>query len=395
MPGGTTLSLHPDDYVLDKKLITESGTPQQIEAPPQPTHRPIRNGPAWGSLEELDQEDPMEILAMDWLVPGWIERADAIVWAGDPGIGKSLLLTAICVAFAAGKQACGHWDPPEQPFRVMTLDLENRLPVVKRRLIRLCMGLGIDYKQLMAPRGPFSAQFLRGKQIFAPQEIATCQSVLKAFNPDLFVVDTIMSSTSQENLSPLAGVNFVRQSLFKTQLMLGHRVGCWGIHHTKKPDPGVDKDSMIGDLHQSSGGGFVGMTDGLVLVQADNENNVIVSNPKQRHQKTGTRLFLKIDDGGDPRAPLKLSLTSEGPETAGAGDPTYAATVAYLDQLEGAQNKMGIPRSEIVSFVRGRMQTSNATAQRRVSSWISSGMLRICGKEESASGRPSWLVTRG
>ena len=267
--------------------------------------------PSTGHLGSIDFENADKYLSMDWLVEGWFERGDVVMWAGDPGIGKSLICMSAGLSLASGQPMLGSWPHPTgQPFRVAVLDLENSSRIVIRRLIRLGRGLKIDLPNIYP--STFDIYPLRGVGLFGQPNSSDILGSLIEFNPDLVILDTVMSSTNQDNLSPLAGVRFVRDHVMRWAERLV--CGWWLIHHTKKPTeygPGA-KNARIGDLHQASGGGFVGMADALVLVQKDERGRIILTNPKQRHQNNEGRYYLRMSGGEDPFSPLSLHLSTRG-----------------------------------------------------------------------------------
>jgi len=272
-----------------------------------------------GHLGPIDFSNPQQYLQMNWLVEGWFERGDVVMWAGDPGIGKSVACLAAGISLAAGRPMLGLWPHPTgQPFRVAILDLENPKSIIVRRLIRLGMGLSLDLSTIY-PRH-LDAYPLRGVGLFGQANSQEILDSLTVFSPDLVILDTVMSATNQDTLSPLAGVRFVRDNVMRWAECL--KCGWWLIHHTRKPtdnSPG-SKDARIGDLHQASGGGFVGMADALVLVQKDDRNRIVLTNPKQRHQANEGRYYLRMIGGEDPVGPLSIQLSPTHLPSGRSGD---------------------------------------------------------------------------
>lgn len=360
-----------------------------VAVEPQPATNPS-DFHLWRSVEEAAAEDQRKLRSIDWLIPDWIERGDAVILAGDPGVGKSLMAVSICVSLAARRQILGMWDPVgSEPMVSVILDLENRVNPMKRRISRIAEGLGVDHSKII--RGPLHPLHLRGRQIFSQPTRGAVVSAMQDIQPDLVVLDTIMSATDQPNLGPQAGVRFIRDRVYAISRQVGCEPSWLLVHHMKKPDPQKAKLDLVGDLHQVSGGGFVGSSDGSILVQ-EIEGHRVVSNPKQRHQKNGGLLYLHMDDGGSPQAPLKLWLTDEAPQ----GDDALALTAACLafidEQPEGVVSKPAL-----VEFVQGQMNTSQRTAKRRLEGLIDLGLLEIKGKGESGGGkggRRPWLVGR-
>ena len=344
----------------------------------------------WGSVEEAAQEDQRRLRTIDWLIPDWIERGDAVILAGDPGVGKSLMAVSMCISLAARRQILGMWDPiGDEPLVSVILDLENRVNPMKRRISRIAEGLGVDHSKII--RGPLHPLHLRGQRLFSQPTMGQVLAAMRDVAPDLVVLDTIMSATDQPNLGPQAGVRFIRDRVYAFSRQMPKDPSWLLVHHMKKPDPQQAKLDRIGDLHQVSGGGFVGSSDGSILVQ-EIEGHKVVTNPKQRHQKNGGILYLHMDDGGSPYAPLKLWLTDKKPE----GDDTMAIATACLEFI-GDHPEGVVTKPELIDFVRDLMNTSPRTAKRRVEGLLDIGLLEIKGKGESSGGkggRRPWLVGR-
>lgn len=291
-----------------------TASPRPVVAPFSPSApAPDEFELAWGSTEELLASDPAEVLPMDPLLEGWMEREDVVMWSGDPGVGKSVMLLATGLCLSAGTRILNYWPHPTgEPMRVVYLDLENRRPVIQRRVIRIAEGLGLDYRRLA--RGPFFPCFLRGTPVLAQGYFARTLARLRAIDPDLIIIDTLFSATDQPDLSPTEGVRFFRNVVFRLQRELikpdGRLPGIWLVHHNRKPATDAPP-ARIGDQHQSSGGGFVNLTDALVLVQSDETGRVILTNPKQRHTRNSDRYIMTLQDGG-AEGPLGISIAKEG-----------------------------------------------------------------------------------
>jgi hypothetical protein len=333
-----------------------------------------------GHIGPLDPSTYPDILAMNWLVPGWFEVEDVVMWAGDPGIGKSLICLACGLGLASAQPMLGSWPHPTgTPFKVAVLDLENRPRVIQRRLIRLAMGLKLDLSTIY----PASLDIfpLRGVGLFGRDNSPEILSSLTEFQPNLIILDTVMSSTNQDNLSPLAGVRFVRDHVMRWAEHL--HCGWWLIHHTKKPDDkgAGTKDSRIGDLHQASGGGFVGMADALVLVQRDDRNRIILTNPKQRHQSNEGRFYLHLNDGGGPDQPLALSLASSHVPAGHAGD-----------LLVRVLPKLPMESPELASWMAQEFNISPRQARTYILIWVREGCVIRTPLTASTGGRPKSLI---
>ncbi len=351
-----------------------------------------------GQLGPMNPEVHEKILEMNWLVNGWFEVEDIVLWAGDPGIGKSLIAMSMGLSLASGQTMLDFWPHPTgEPFRVAILDFENRKRVIQRRLIRLAWGLGIDLSTVY----PSSLEIfpLRGKGIFGNTEAAALErrrieSFLDEFKPHLILLDTIMSSTDQEDLTPLSGVRFIRDGV----MAWARRFGCGfhPLHHNKKPDEQVRRSARIGDLYQASGGGFVGMTDATILVQYDDAGNIILTNPKQRHAKQRERLYLSLDDEG-PNGLLRLKLSPDPPPV---GKPKHISWEPIKELFRASAREIGdIPNAllstDIIEFLgKPPRSYSESVCSTIVNNLVKDGLLTDNGQYLSGSrGRPPRVLT--
>ncbi|MYW03485.1 AAA family ATPase [Streptomyces sp. SID3343] len=69
----------------------------------------------------------------DWVLPGYLERGDRVIWTAGEGGGKSVLLRQIAVATAAGVLPFGKEPNTLGPKRVLVLDCENSEAQSRRR----------------------------------------------------------------------------------------------------------------------------------------------------------------------------------------------------------------------------------------------------------------------
>lgn len=331
-----------------------------LVAPPAPEFSHL-----WTDPESLALESPPSVLSMNWLIPGWMECEDVTLWVGDPGVGKSLVLVALGLALSSGQKLLDYWPHPnpEEPFKVVFLDLENRSRVLKRRIIRICGGLGLDYKTLCHPRiGSFIPLSLRGQAILEDDVVPQTVKVLRDLSPDLIILDTLMSSSDQSDMTPAAGIRFIKK-IYAINRQLeknGREPSWWVIHHTKKPSDSLFEDAKegrVGDLHQAMGGGVVGASDALVMVQEDT-NGVIITNPKQRHKKDKSRLYLYLDELEDENESLYLSLSPKIPLSE-----HDVKVWLEVERWLKSQSSHAAPRPAIIEQIRSGLSSKNAAKQ--------------------------------
>lgn len=72
----------------------------------------------------------------DWVIPGFLERADRFILTGEEGLGKSHLLRQIVILASAGLDPFRPWNRIE-PVRGMIIDFENSKRQVRRRLAQV------------------------------------------------------------------------------------------------------------------------------------------------------------------------------------------------------------------------------------------------------------------
>ncbi|MFD5081888.1 AAA family ATPase [Kitasatospora sp. NPDC058406] len=83
--------------------------------------RAAEDQPVTDMLDFLQIEDP----GHDWVIPGYLERGDRVVWTAGEGGGKSVLLRQIAVTAAAGILPFDGRISEYGPQRVLVLDCEN------------------------------------------------------------------------------------------------------------------------------------------------------------------------------------------------------------------------------------------------------------------------------
>jgi len=348
--------------------------------------KPVENFYLWPSVKAAQTENQKALRTLDWLIPDWVERGDVVMLGGDPGVGKALLALSVCLSLASCREILRYWPHPTgSPMASMILDLENRPKPMKRRISRIAEGLGIDHANLI--RGPVHPMLLRGCQILRQPLLNQVKALVRSVSPDLIVLDTVMSALDQPDMGPVAGAQFIRDRIYGISRDVPNTSWLL-VHHLKKPDPQQQSKARVGDLHQISGGGFVGSSDGTILVQTQDEA-IVVSNPKQRHQAQGARLYLHLDDGGSPQAPLKIWLSSKPPE----GDGTLDLTHAISEFILAADGQVR-SRTEVWEFVQSLLKCPTRTAKRRVDGLLDVGLLVRKGKGTSSTsgGRKPWLI---
>jgi hypothetical protein len=326
-----------------------------------------------------------KLLQKNWIVDGWFEADDIVMWSGEPGIGKSVVTLAMALGLASGQPMLGFWPHPTgQPFRVAILDLENKTNMIFSRLIRLSQTLNIDLESIY--NKSLKIFSLRGFGLFdkGPIEKHVRNSLLD-FSPEQIVLDTIMSATTQETLSPLEGARFIQRDVMSWSREM--HAGWQLIHHNKKPDTKVSKEKLIGDQNQSSGGGFVGMSDALVLLQKDSNGQIVMTNPKQRHTDNSGQFYVRIDDFGLEDGPLAVRM-SETP---------MAVLPDEMLMFEALKAMLPVKSSDATKLLAKQFRVSDRHASRWISSWVNRKLIDVTDlpheNRSTTGGRPPRMLS--
>jgi hypothetical protein len=94
------------------------------------------------AAEDTPVMDLLDFLAgededYDWVLPGYLERGDRIIWTAGEGGGKSVLLRQIAVCTAAGVLPFNNARNPLGPRKVLVLDCENNTRQSRRHYRKL------------------------------------------------------------------------------------------------------------------------------------------------------------------------------------------------------------------------------------------------------------------
>ena len=126
----------------------------------------------------------------DWVLPGYLERGDRVIWTAGEGGGKSMLLRQIAVTGAAGLLPFGGGANERGPQRVLVLDCENSGSQSRRRYRHLMntaerVGYGVKRGQLHIDCRP------EGVDLTRADGRAWLMRRVEAVMPDLVVIGPI------------------------------------------------------------------------------------------------------------------------------------------------------------------------------------------------------------
>lgn len=147
-----------------------------------------------------------------WIVKGCIPAGSVCLFAGSSGLGKSLLMLQLQVAYALGKPWLGH--AIEQPGRSFGFYCEDPDAVLGHRMLDICKHYEIapdtlSESVLLSSRMgednvlmDFNRRTDEGRTTFLFQELTT---QIEDFGPGLVIIDTVAHVFSgNENIRPHA-----------------------------------------------------------------------------------------------------------------------------------------------------------------------------------------------
>lgn len=123
------------------RIVQAAMTPTSPDAGEQAEHgvvalRDVRD--RGRAAEDNPVQDMHDFLAVaddepDWVLPGYLERGDRVIWTAAEGGGKSVLLRQLAVTAAAGVLPFGREPNVLGPRKVLVLDCENSDAQSRRR----------------------------------------------------------------------------------------------------------------------------------------------------------------------------------------------------------------------------------------------------------------------
>lgn len=148
--------------------------------------REAEDTPVMDLLDFLAEEDD----AYDWVLPGYLERADRIIWTAGEGGGKSVLLRQIATCAAAGVQP---FDGSISEFgaqKVLVLDCENSSRQ-SRRHYRKLRDLA-EHRRTPVRPGHFHLDLKpEGVDLTRPEGRSWLMRRVEEVQPDLLIVGPI------------------------------------------------------------------------------------------------------------------------------------------------------------------------------------------------------------
>lgn len=276
-------------------------------------------------LETQSSKEPVDALELglttasaqtEWLADGLIPRGELVVLAATWKTAKTLITYRLVLDLLAGRPVWGRFHV-ERPARVSVFQLEMPPSEDRRRLLRLCRGIGDD--PAVVESNPALRWYSRPALDFtASPDIARFQRIVEANSSDLVVIDSALAAFAGSDLNDNSEV---RRLLARAFLPITSR-GCAVLilHHYRKAAQGGRDDGKSQVLGAQAFGAAAGRVYGLERLAARKED------------ARGTfRLRLSMPGGWAPGEDRDQTL---GVEDTADGQGTLVAILDEQAQLE-------------------------------------------------------------
>ncbi len=255
-------------------------------------------GPESGiqSLAQLLEQQP-PAASPCWVEPGLLPPQGILFVGGEPKVGKSLLVTNLALALAAGSDRLGF--PIPTPRRVLVCQFELPVPPFVSRLavMRRSLGPAADQNLLVDTRAS-------GHLLSAPQGLNHFLSAARAAAAEIIVLDPLYSTHDQDENDTRA-MAALCQSLLR--LREASRAALIVVHHVRK---------SIG--RYEIGSAFRGSS----ALHAVGDSYLLLTRPSPQFPTVELRFQFRYTA---PQPPRLLELDPPSLWFSPAGQPTSAA----------------------------------------------------------------------
>lgn len=166
---------------------------------------------------------------IEWLVPNWIIKHDVFVIAGDAGVGKSTLFSALAYGWASGTAWVGI---PVPKLRVLYIDEEQSDSEV--------YGLFTKHGPRL-PGSDLRVFVQQGANLDSDAGLEVIEREVAAFKPDVLLIDSATQAFGKAAGNNNEEIGAIFGRLF--QLRARHGVTTGFLHHLGKP--GEIKRSLL------------------------------------------------------------------------------------------------------------------------------------------------------
>lgn len=147
-----------------------------------------------------------EVIPVEWVIPGLLERHARAVFVGPSGFGKTYLLRQIAMCVSQGMHP--FTEERITPRRVLMVEFENGRTTVELRLqeIRQAIVAKLDARQIPVDRSRFrSVPAQRNVNLLAKGDVRRLHGEVARFRPDLLVIGPIYRMYSSDGRPDMGG----------------------------------------------------------------------------------------------------------------------------------------------------------------------------------------------
>lgn len=243
----------------------------------------------------------------DWLVDTLIEKGGIGFIAGEPKLSKSWLALHLAISLATGSRFLDHFDVREKR-KVLYLQEEDSGALVKRRLLRLMRGCGINE----IADDFFHVAVRSGFQIDVEAWRHRLHAELEAWRPEIIIIDVFnkfhtKEDNSQPEMTAIMGYIDGFRRLFGCAIIIVHHfkksggVGASGRGNQRLRGSSVLGGSSENSLYLSAG------PSGLYRVEPESKSTQVepfsyaLEDIKENGEIVGNRLVYKGQVVEQPR----------------------------------------------------------------------------------------------
>jgi hypothetical protein len=197
--------------------------------------------------EFLDEEEPNDDDAEDWIIRDLVPRAEPVLWGGPMKGGKTWAVMDLLISIALGESWLGAFENTLGPAKCLGIFLEDNKRRIGKRLWELCRSRGTT------PRSEFLQERLRlsraSLRLPDGKDLRRLIAEARVWKPRVIVVDNLTRVMVGDPNSTRDASAFTR-----AWTELGDETGATVLflHHTKKA-LGEDRDADPFDLLRGSG----------------------------------------------------------------------------------------------------------------------------------------------
>ena len=305
-----------------------------------------------------------------WVIEPLLARGEAVVVAGESGIGKSWMTADLALSLAGGTPFLGSLQVSGGPYRVMVVDLENSMPLIRWRMRKLVIGKNLKASE--AGSLPIAYHCQPSLSMSDVEDRDALFAAVESFRPDWVIVDSLVRCHRGDENSN----SDMRDVFGHLGRLKDYGAGYLVTHHLRKPTKGDPSDDVRYRIRGASD--VLAAVDEAWGLQQKDDGFVLI-HEKTRWERPSGNLEVCIEDvfGGDG---VKL--------TASSSDSSAQATILDTLTLDGAA---GSSRQELIkSLERIGLKSARRQANHVLSKLHRSGEIR---KKGNQSAMRYWLAS--